>query len=117
MSLFRSLWPALLLTLCDSQSCTWLDHPTNTALREELLARSRKGLALAKFPALIRPLPPEPSVELRHFDGKEEVLHLACCTASIDRAISRNRILIVDQPPAPTLDPLRHPKEYFDAIN
>jgi hypothetical protein len=115
MSSNRSLWPVLLFALCDFQSCTWLDHATNVPLQDELLAKSKKGLTLARFRALILPLPTEPSVELRHLDGKLEVLHLPCCAPSVSRTVSRNRILIVDVAPTPALDPLLHPEEYSAA--
>jgi hypothetical protein len=89
--------------VCVLTSCTQFDHPTNADLQVELVERSKHGLALARFAKSA------PNTEVRFFDGREELIHLACCRPQQESTVSRNRLVMIDMTRAPVLDPLHDP--------
>jgi WD40 repeat protein len=88
------LRPATLAVLsCSLTSCAWLDHRTNSSLQQELVERSKHGLALA------RRLDPVSQIEIRFFDGRKEIVHPSCCPSTEGIEISRSRLVTVESTP------------------
>src|SRR5258708_27253468 len=89
-----------------NMSCaqTWLDHPTSTSLQRELIDKSRKGLALAKFEGH------ESSPVVRYFDGQIKPLKLACCNRTGGITLSHGQFVMVDMTSSPFVNPLVDPE-------
>jgi hypothetical protein len=89
---------------------TWLDHPTSTSLQRELIDKSRKGLALAKFEGH------EFSPAVRYFDGQIKSLKLACCSRTEGITLSHGRFVMVDMTSSPFVHPLVDPEQHVASL-
>jgi hypothetical protein len=69
---------------------TWLDHPTNVQMEQELVERSKDGLALSEFTrdGLM--------LNLRFFDGRAMAISFECCASAYRGSLRRNRLVTVD---------------------
>jgi WD40 repeat protein len=73
--------------------------PGKDDLSKELLERAENGLALARFDPSAKL-----SLKLLFFGGRQDVLHLDCCSRIEAATISRNRVVAIDLSTAPETD-------------
>lgn len=100
------MWPRLLALVAVFQLCscaqTGFDHPTSVQLQRELIEKSKKRLALARFSESER------SLDLRFFDDHREFLKLNCCWPAQAQSVSRNRVTLVDLTSSSAFNPLKY---------
>jgi hypothetical protein len=87
---FRSLLACCALALLYGCAIPWLDHSTSRDLEQQLILRSKAGLALAR-------LGDEGSLSLRSFDGSTPRRKVACCDRGSPFRVSFNRIVVIER--------------------